>query len=122
MTEKQYEEKVKAYLRQKGCWVLKTWSNGIQREGIPDLLVCCNGYFLGIELKAQNGHPSALQTWNIKMIREAGGVGIILYPDQFDEFTDMIDIALDDIPDELYAMQFIFDRKGDQDEWRAYTN
>lgn len=94
MTEKQFETQVKDYLKKQGCWVLKTWSNGIQREGIPDLLVCCNGYFLGIELKAENGKPSALQKWNIDQINKAGGIAIILYPHMFDEFKDFVENKL----------------------------
>ena len=90
MTEKQFEQKVKAYLKDQGCWVLKTWSNGVQRKGVPDLLVCCNGYFLGVELKAANGHPSELQLWNIDKIREAGGFAIVLYPEDFDRFKMVI--------------------------------
>lgn len=90
MKEKQFEQKVKQFLKDQGCWVLKTWSNGIQREGVPDLLVCCEGVFVGVELKAENGHPSALQLWNIEQIRAAGGVAIVLYPDQFENFKHMI--------------------------------
>lgn len=88
--EKNFENQVKAYLKENGCWVLKTWSNGIQRKGVPDLLVCCNGYFLGIELKAANGHPSDLQIWNVDQIRKAGGIAIVLYPDKFDMLKDLI--------------------------------
>ena len=92
--EKQFENKVKAYLKAKGCWVLKTWSNGVQREGVPDLLVCCNGFFLGVELKAENGHPSDLQLWNIEQIRQAHGFAIVLYPSQFDRFKYLIEDLL----------------------------
>lgn len=92
--EKQFENKVKSYLKEQGCWVLKTWSNGIQREGIPDLLVCCNGYFLGIELKAKDGKPSKLQEWNIDQINKAGGIGIILYPHMFGEFKTFVEQKL----------------------------
>ena len=90
MKEKAFEEQVKKYLREQGCWVLKTWSNGIQREGVPDLLVCCNGFFLGIELKAENGHPSGLQLWNIEWIRQAGGFAMVLYPKDFAMLKDLI--------------------------------
>lgn len=88
--EKNFENKVKAFLKEQGCWFLKTWSNGVQRSGVPDLLVCCNGYFMGIELKAPNGKPSELQLWNVQKIREAGGIAIVLYPDQFEGFKDLI--------------------------------
>ena len=90
MREKHFENKVKAFLKNEGCWVLKTWSNGIQRSGIPDLLVCCNGYFIAVELKAENGKPSELQLWNIEKIRESTGIAIVLYPDQFETFKQMI--------------------------------
>ena len=93
-SEKQFENKVKAYLKDQGCWVLKTWSNGIQRSGVPDLLVCCNGYFLGIELKAENGKPTELQLYNLEQIRNAGGIGIVLYPHQFDEFKTFVEEKL----------------------------
>ncbi len=88
--EKTFETKVKKYLRNCGCWVLKSWSNGIQREGVPDLLVCCNGYFLGVELKAQDGKPSELQLWNIEQIKNAGGIALVLYPNKFDEFKELV--------------------------------
>lgn len=115
MREKEFENTVKDFLKEKGCWFLKTWSNGIQREGVPDILACCNGYFVGIELKAQNGKPSELQLWNIKNIRKAGGIGIVLYPDQFEEFQLLIHQLLCDNTKELQSIwheyQTRFDRK-----------
>lgn len=111
MTEKQFEKKVKAFLDEQGVWWLKTWSNGIQREGVPDLLICCNGYFLGVELKNETGHPSALQLWNIDQIRKAGGIAIVLYPDQFDEFKEFIEEMNDGISLDYYIIQCNFDRR-----------
>lgn len=96
MTEKEFEKKVKKFLSDQGCWMLKTWSNGVQREGVPDLLVCCNGYFLGVELKNETGKPSELQLWNIKQIGQSGGIGIVLYPDKFKMFKELINTLLVD--------------------------
>lgn len=88
--EKSFETKVKKLLKEQGCWNLKTWSNGVQRAGVPDLLVCCNGHFVGVELKASNGKPSALQLWNLRKIEESGGYAILLYPSDFELFKDFI--------------------------------
>ena len=110
MTEKQFEKQVKEFLNDRGCWVLKTWSNGIQREGVPDLLVCCDGVFVAVELKAATGKPSALQIWNIEQIRAAGGVGIVLYPDQFENFKHMISL-LQSGNSYSKKLQYNFDRK-----------
>lgn len=98
--EKQFENKVKAYLKEQGCWFVKYWSGTAQngrkftKDGVPDLLVCCNGFFLGIELKAENGKPSELQLWNLDQIRKAGGIGIVLYPHMFEEFKDLVENKL----------------------------
>lgn len=108
-SEKNFEKKVKAFLHDQECWVLKTWSNGVQRKGVPDLLVCCNGYFLGVELKAAHGNPSDLQLWNIDQIRKAGGIAIVLYPNQFEEFKIMIK-ALNTINTDLMSVSEQFDK------------
>lgn len=88
--EKNFETKVKTFLKDEGCWHLKTWSNGVQRSGIPDLLVCCNGHFVGVELKAPNGTPSELQKYNLRQIEEAGGYAVLLYPCDFELFKGLI--------------------------------
>lgn len=91
--EKQFENKIKKFLDEKGCWFLKYWGGAAYtKSGIPDLLVCCNGHFLGVEVKASNGKPSPLQIHNLKKIDEAGGLGILLYPDDFDTFKTMIEL------------------------------
>lgn len=92
--EKQFENKVKKYLTEQGCWFLKVWGNGVQKSGVPDLLVCCNGYFLGIELKAEKGKASEIQKYQIRKICEAGGIAFTLYPDQFEAFKDFIENKL----------------------------
>ena len=71
--EKNFENKVKKFLKDKGAWVLKYWGGAAYtKSGIPDLLVCFNGWFLGIELKAPNGRPSDLQLYNLREIEKAG--------------------------------------------------
>ena len=89
--EKSFENKVKKFLEDEGCWFLKYWGGAAYtKAGIPDLLVCCNGYFLGVELKAPNGRPSPLQIYNLKKIDESGGYGILLYPKDFETFKGLI--------------------------------
>ena len=108
--EKNFENKVKAFLKNQGCWVLKTWSNGVQRSGVPDLLVCCDGYFLGVELKAESGKPSDLQLWNIEKIREAGGIAIVLYPNRYEHFQKLIEYLKDNDTIADFVEQTEFDR------------
>lgn len=49
---------------------------------------------MAIEVKATKGKPSDLQLWNIEQINQSGGIGIILYPDQFDQFKGMVKFLL----------------------------
>lgn len=90
MNEKKFENKIRSMLTERGAWVLKTWSNGVQRSGVPDLIVCYKGYFLGLEIKAKNGRASELQKWNIDGIKKAGGVGMIVYPADYEDLVDLI--------------------------------
>ena len=91
MREKAFENKVKQFLKDQGCWFVKYWGGGgFTKSGIPDLLVCCNGRFLGVEIKAENGKPSDLQLYHIRKINDAGGIGIVLYPKHFEQFKELI--------------------------------
>ena len=90
-TEKNFENKVKDFLKEQGCWFIKYWGGGqFTKEGIPDILCCCNGWFMGIEIKAPLGRPSPLQIHNLKKIDEAGGFGVLLYPKDFDTFKNLV--------------------------------
>jgi Holliday junction resolvase len=89
--EKNFENKVKAFLKDQGCWFIKYWGGGqFTKAGVPDLLVCCKGKFLAIELKGPTGKPSELQLYNIEAIRNAGGIALILYPEDFERFKELV--------------------------------
>lgn len=113
-TEKQFENKVKKFLEEQGCWFIKYWGGAAYtKSGIPDLLICCNGCFLGVELKGETGKPSELQLWNIEKIRKAKGIGIVLYPNQFEEFKALIKGVKERPPGSQYISyenQFKFDK------------
>ena len=89
--EKNFEKKVKAYLDSIGAWYLKTISNGYQRAGVPDLLICYKGKFIGIELKATRGRVSMLQEHEIRKIQAAGGYASVLRPNDFDSFKKFME-------------------------------
>ena len=48
------------------------------------------GIALEVELKATNGTPSVLQKRNIRQINNSGGIAMVLYPQGFDTFKDII--------------------------------
>lgn len=89
-SEKNFENKVKKFIESEGGWQVKFFANAFTKSGIPDILSCVNGYFVGIEVKAQNGHPSELQLYNCKKIREAGGFAFVLYPSGYEQFKKFV--------------------------------
>lgn len=91
MKEKDFENKVKKYLKDKGAYVIKHHGGYFSKVGVPDLLICYKGKFLGVELKGDNGKPSPLQLHNIDLIKKSGGIGIILYPNGFKRFKELVE-------------------------------
>ena len=89
--EKNFENKVKKYIEDCSGWQVKFFANRMTKVGVPDILACVNGYFLAVEVKAPTGKPSELQKYNIARINNmAGGYAVILYPDQFQMFKDIV--------------------------------
>ena len=88
--EKNFENKIKEYLKDQNCYFVKYFANRMTKAGIPDVLASVNGYFVGIEVKASNGRPSELQIYNVKKIQESGGFAVILYPEHWEDFKNMI--------------------------------
>ena len=87
--EKVFENKLKKYLKSKGAWVLKYWGGSVYTQaGVPDLLVCYKGKFIGIEVKAETGHASELQLNTIEQIKKAGGIAFVLFPRDYDKFVE----------------------------------
>lgn len=89
--EKNFENRVKKFLKDEGAWFVKYWGGGhFTKSGIPDLLVCFKGQFIGLELKAPTGKASDLQKNCLKQIDKAGGLAILLYPEDFGKFKELI--------------------------------
>ena len=89
--EKTVENKIKKMLADNDCYFVKFFANRMTKVGVPDILASVNGYFVGIEVKAQNGRPSELQLYNVQKIRESGGFAFVVYPSGYDQLKSFID-------------------------------
>lgn len=76
--EKKVKDKVVSILKDKGAYYFFPATHGFGRSGVPDVVACVNGRFLAIECKAGGNKPTALQEREIKAIRAAGGVAIVV--------------------------------------------
>lgn len=70
---------VSRYLRTRGTWFFKVHGSVWQKAGLPDIIGCDRGRFVGIELKVRPNRPSALQLLTIAKINRAGGVAGVCY-------------------------------------------
>lgn len=109
--EKTYENKIKGLIKAKGGWYVKFFANRMTRSGVPDLLACIKSNFIAIEVKAKYGKPTDLQLHQRDLIRKAGGIAVICYPDQFKLLETMIDSILDDDAFTARRLQFDFDKE-----------
>lgn len=90
--EKKFENKIKETLHSRGAWRVKFFANAFTPSGIPDILACYRGRFIGIEVKGGSSYGlTDLQKYNLKKIREAGGIGICVYPSGWEQFLEILD-------------------------------
>ena len=91
MREKIFENRIKKYIESQGGWQVKYFANKYTRSGIPDILACINGHFVGIEVKSDTGAPTELQRHSVRAIRKAGGFAFVLYPSGWEKFKDIVE-------------------------------
>lgn len=77
--EGQLTSQIKNYLASKGAYCEKIFGGGYQSSGIPDILCCYKGLFIGIEVKSPTGkgRASDIQKLKVRRIRECGGIAFI---------------------------------------------
>lgn len=77
MKEKTIENQIKKWLENNGYWWMKVHGDMFQKAGVPDIIACINGKFVGIEVKRPGGRVSELQKYHIEQIQKSGGVAFV---------------------------------------------
>jgi Holliday junction resolvase len=76
--EKKVKDRAVKLLKAQGVYYFFPATHGFGRSGIPDIICCINGQFLGVECKAGTNKPTALQEKEMQSIRDAGGRAIVI--------------------------------------------
>lgn len=79
--EVKVKNKAKQIFKKLGAYYAMPVSGGYGNSGVPDFVVCYQGYFFGIECKAGKGKPTALQYKNLNDIEASGGAALVLNED-----------------------------------------
>jgi hypothetical protein len=77
-------------LKQLGAYYFSPMTGGYGKSGVPDIIACYNGYFFGIECKAGNNKPTALQNKNLDDIEHTGGFSFVINEDTMDKLADIM--------------------------------
>lgn len=72
------------------CFTLKVWGSARMMGGLPDILGCVRGRFIGLEVKMpdKRSNTTEQQRLRISQIQRAGGIaGVVCSPAEAVEFV-----------------------------------
>ena len=77
MNEAVVQLKILKYLSSlPGCWAIKVVS--ANQRGVPDIVGCCRGRSIALEVKSRGNKPSKIQQAQLKAIHAAGGMAAVV--------------------------------------------
>ena len=72
---KEQKDVIDWVMRKENVWLVKFTATVFSKKGIPDLILCVNGRFVGIEMKRpKGGVRSPLQKREREKILKSGGI------------------------------------------------
>ncbi len=88
--EAKVKKRAVAQLKTLGAYYFYPVTGGWGKSGVPDIVACYKGLFLGLECKAGKGKPTKLQELNLKQIDDIGGYALIVNEDNVDDLGALI--------------------------------
>ena len=88
--EKKVKLKICAILKEMGAYYFYASTGGFGSSGIPDIICCYKGKFIGIEAKAGKNKPTALQLKNLNDIAISGGQPLVVDETNVDQLEYLI--------------------------------
>ena len=76
--EAKVKKKATTILKDAGAYYFYPVTGGYGNSGVPDIVACYKGRFIGIECKAGKNKPTALQEKNLNSISSNGGVALVI--------------------------------------------
>ena len=88
--EAKVKKKVVEILKSHGAYYFYPVTGGYGASGVPDIVVCFKGKFIGIECKAGKNKPTALQEKNLNAIRSTGGFAFVVNEENLDSLARVL--------------------------------
>lgn len=67
------KQEIKKYLVSIAAWYFCPYMAGFGKSGVPDIVCCIDGWFIGIEVKREGKKPTPIQAARMQEIVKAGG-------------------------------------------------
>ena len=77
MLESKIQRDIISYLKRRKVFHLRFQAQ-TNINGIPDIICCYKGLFIGLELKQEKGKATELQKKKLEAINNAGGIGLVV--------------------------------------------
>ena len=88
--EAKVKNKVVKLLKDAGVYYFYASTHGFGRSGVPDLVCCLQGKFVGIECKAGKNKPTPLQEKEMAAIRAAGGTTLVVNEENINDVKELL--------------------------------
>jgi hypothetical protein len=89
--EGKQKSRVKKILDELGCYYFFPIGGQYSARGVPDIIVCLDGLFVGLEIKAGKNKATALQLREIERIKSAGGFALVVDDSNIDELKELLE-------------------------------
>ena len=76
--EKWVKQQVVKRLKERNVYYFFPVAGAYTSIGVPDIVACIKGRFVGIECKAGTNRPTELQLRNLESIRDNGGIAMVV--------------------------------------------
>jgi len=88
--EAKVKKKVVDVIKKNGAYYFFPATGGFGRSGVPDIVCCHRGVFIGIECKAGNNKPTPLQEAEMAKIRKAQGFTLVVNEDNIGDVDNLL--------------------------------
>jgi len=90
VTEKWVKAQVVKMLKEVGAYYFYPVASGYMTIGVPDIVACVKGRFVGIECKVGSNQATLLQQKNLLDIVNNGGISVLVNEDALVELKKLL--------------------------------
>lgn len=94
--EGKVKDVVTKILKGRGAYYFFPVSGGFGRSGVPDIVACYKGWFIGIECKSGSNTPTELQKLELSKIDKAEGITKVVNENTAPQVSSILD-AIDNL-------------------------